>query len=297
MIDLINILIYLMKMSLSSNYLDAFLEVAKTRNFSKAAAALHITQSALSQRVMNLEEELETTLFVRDRSGVTLTDTGGRLLRYCQTRSLLEDEVLADMKSKERNSLAGMVRIAGYSSIVRSVLIPTLAPFLAQYPQVQCQFESYEMKDLPKVLQAAEADFVVMDYEWQREGVVTERLGTEEYVLIKSKHSNRRNDYYLDHDPSDTATFEFFRAQGGKIPKLRRSFMGDVYGVLDGVALGIGSAVMSRHLVTKDLPVKTVNGYKPRKVDVLLHYFEQAYYTKLHHAVRAALQNANQYLN
>jgi DNA-binding transcriptional LysR family regulator len=63
-----------MAMGLQTAQLEAFEEVAKLRNFSKAAKALHITQSALSQRIINLESELEVALFIRDPSGLRLTD-------------------------------------------------------------------------------------------------------------------------------------------------------------------------------------------------------------------------------
>ena len=63
-------------MSLSSLYLDAFVGVAKAESFSGAAKGLHITQSALSQRIKNLEDELGLTLFLRMTSGVRLTEQG-----------------------------------------------------------------------------------------------------------------------------------------------------------------------------------------------------------------------------
>ena len=65
-------------MSLSSLQIDAFLAVCETKSFTAAAAKLHITQSALSQRIKNLEDELGSTLFVRESTGVRTTDLGER---------------------------------------------------------------------------------------------------------------------------------------------------------------------------------------------------------------------------
>src|ERR1700683_3915215 len=104
-------------MSLSSSQLDAFTAVAQGLSFTKAALKLHVTQSALSQRILNLEDELETTLFIREKSGLSLTEVGLELLRHCQTRSTLEDDFLSSIKSKT-NNLSGTLRIAGFSSVM-----------------------------------------------------------------------------------------------------------------------------------------------------------------------------------
>ena len=87
-------------MGLSSLYLDAFFAAARSLNFSLAARELHITQSALSQRIKGLEEELDLTLFVRLPRGVQLTDAGTRLLRYCQARFSMEQELLEQLTGK-----------------------------------------------------------------------------------------------------------------------------------------------------------------------------------------------------
>jgi DNA-binding transcriptional LysR family regulator len=63
-------------MSLPSLFLDAFVEVCRTRHFSNAAKNLFITQSALTQRIQKLEEEIHTKFFVRNRSQVSLIEAG-----------------------------------------------------------------------------------------------------------------------------------------------------------------------------------------------------------------------------
>lgn len=271
-------------MSLPSHALDAFFEVCRTRNFTKAAESLHITQSALSQRIQNLEETLETTLLVRDRNGIRVSEAGERLLRYCQMRERLEEEAIGELKTETKTELAGTIRIGGYSSVLRSVLVPALSELLIKNPKIQCQFESYEMSELEGVLVRGDADLIVVDFESKRHGVKAEILGKEEYVMIESKRITSRNHIYLDHDPTDQATFEFFRAQGKKVPEFQRAYFGDVYGILDGVHHGLGRAVMSKHLLS-DQEVKVVRGFKSRVVDVRLTYIEQPFYSKLHSAI------------
>ncbi len=74
-------------MRLSHRQLSAFMTVAATLNFTRAAERLHITQSALSQRIRQLEMEIGTTLLNRSCQGVELTEAGSRVLRFCRASS------------------------------------------------------------------------------------------------------------------------------------------------------------------------------------------------------------------
>jgi len=62
-----------------------FLAVAANGSFLEAAGRLHVTQSTVSARIQNLESDLGTRLFVRNRSGATLTPSGRRFLRHAQS--------------------------------------------------------------------------------------------------------------------------------------------------------------------------------------------------------------------
>lgn len=296
-IDLIHLSIYLMSMSLPSLYLDAFLAVAKTAGFSSAAKQLHVTQSALSQRIKNLEEELGLTLFIRTPMGANLTEQGERLLRYCQTRDSLEEELVHDLNVAKTFDITGTVKIAGYSSVLRSVLIPSLKPLLEQHPNILCQFICANMAELPDLLQRAEVDFIVMDYKLERANLQTAVLGHENYVVIETPKASQRNDIFLDNESADRSTELFFRAQGSKAPSYRRSYFDDCYGIIDAVTLGLGRAIMPEHLVVNSRKIKVAKGYKPYKVDVVLHYYHQPFYSKLHEAViEALMKNAQNFL-
>jgi DNA-binding transcriptional LysR family regulator len=268
-------------MKITSHQLDAFYETAKLRSFSKAADALGVTQSALSQRIANLEKDLAVTVFIRDPSGPVLTAAGELLLRHSQVTRSLEQEVLGQLKSSS-NQLVGVMRIAGFSSVLRSVIIPSLAAFLRAHPQVHCEFQSYEMGELFGVLKNAEADMVVADYKFEKNGIVEHALGEEEYVLIESAKYEAPDDLYLDNGPDDNSTESFFRDQAHSPKNLTRTFMGDVYGIITGVELGLGHAVMSKHLIKNNPKLKVRKGYKRYTRNVTLHYFEQPYYSRLH---------------
>ncbi|MFM6929076.1 MAG: LysR family transcriptional regulator, partial [Bdellovibrio sp.] len=119
-----------MAMSLSSIQLDAFIAVAKVQSFSGAAKILNITQSALSQRILNLEAEIGSTLFIREPMGIRVTELGQRLLRYCQMKDSLEAEFMSDIGLSKGKELGGLIKIGGFSTVVRSVLIPSVQSIL-----------------------------------------------------------------------------------------------------------------------------------------------------------------------
>ena len=269
---------------LSSLYLDAFFAAARSLNFSLAAKELHITQSALSQRIKGLEEELDLTLFVRLPRGVQLTEAGARLLRYCQARFSMEQELLEQLTGKtSKQGLGGVVRIGGYSSVVRSILMPALAPLLRANRNVQVHFQNAEMRQLPELLLTGNVDFIVTDTVVHRADIETVELGQEECVMARSSECALDEHIYLDHDPDDPTTAKFFNMQAGK-PEYRRSFMDEIYAIIDAVALGLGQAVISRHLIAHDPRIQIVGGFRSMFVPVLLHYHKQPFYTALQRA-------------
>lgn len=276
-------------MSLPSRELDAFLAVARCLNFSRAAKELHVTQSALTQRIQNLEEALGLTLLVRNPRGATPTPAGERLLRYCQARSGLEAELLSDLGGQKDKGLGGTLRLAAYSTVLRSVIIPALAPLLRANPGLQPLFIEAELRDLPERLLLGAVDYIVIDRPSPRGDFETLWLGEEENVLVASKEHVPPTDVFLDHDPEDSTTSDFLRLQDQTAPSYRRGFYDDIYGIVDGVAHGLGRAVIPRHLAKAEPRLKVVKGFESLKASVLLQHFKQPFYTRLHEAVVTAL--------
>lgn len=277
-------------MKIAANSLEAFLAVARAAHFSRAAESLSISQSALSQRILNLESQLETTLFVRDRAGARLTPEGEELLRYAQAQESLEEEFLA---SRKNEGFSGSLRVGGFSSITRSMLLPALAPLCRQHP-LRLSIFSREMSQLPDLLRQGEADLVVLDHALEREGVKAELLGYEENVLVRSRKWQKKPvaaaDFFLDHDAEDLTTQRYLQKFGARKDqagrKIERRFLDEVYNLVEGVRLGLGQAVLSRHLLEGDKELEIVDPEKVLKTPVWLHYPEQAYYPKLHMAAR-----------
>lgn len=70
---------------MDTELLKTFLEVSRTRHFGRAAEALYLTQSAVSFRIRQLENQLGVNLFTRHRNNIRLTSAGDKLLPYAET--------------------------------------------------------------------------------------------------------------------------------------------------------------------------------------------------------------------
>ncbi|ASQ06053.1 LysR family transcriptional regulator [Sinorhizobium meliloti] len=120
------------------NDLAAFAVVAKERSFTRAAAKLRVSPSALSQTIRNLEERLGLRLLTRTTRSVASTEAGERLLRTIAPRF---DEIEAELAalSELRDKPAGTVRITAGEHPAISLLQPALKRFLPDYPDIQVE--------------------------------------------------------------------------------------------------------------------------------------------------------------
>ncbi|MCW6512456.1 LysR family transcriptional regulator [Lichenifustis flavocetrariae] len=120
------------------NDLSAFLAVARERNFTRAAAKLGVSQSALSQTVRGLEARLGLRLLTRTTRSVAPTDAGERLLRTIGPRI---DDIQAELAgmSELREKPAGTIRISADEHAASMVLWPALERFLADYPDINVE--------------------------------------------------------------------------------------------------------------------------------------------------------------
>jgi DNA-binding transcriptional LysR family regulator len=118
--------------------LAAFALVAKEQSFTRAAAKLGVSQSALSQTVKALEERLGLRLLTRTTRSVSPTQAGERLLRTILPRfEEIESEITALTALRERP--AGTVRITAGEHSAISILQPALAAFRHEYPDVSVE--------------------------------------------------------------------------------------------------------------------------------------------------------------
>jgi DNA-binding transcriptional LysR family regulator len=120
------------------NDLLAFLAVAKERSFTRAAAKLGVSQSALSQTVRGLEARLGLRLLTRTTRSVSPTQAGERLLRTLGPKF---DEIDAELTAvtELREKPSGTIRITTHEHAMEAVLWPALVKLLPDYPDIRVE--------------------------------------------------------------------------------------------------------------------------------------------------------------
>src|SRR4051812_43830060 len=130
------------------NDLIAFVVVAQERSFTRAAAKLGVSQSALSHTLRGLEERLKVRLLTRTTRSVAPTEAGERLLRSIGPRLEELEAELADLVASGEKP-AGTVRITATDHAAKTVLWPALKKVSADYPDIKVEvFMDYRLTDI-----------------------------------------------------------------------------------------------------------------------------------------------------
>jgi transcriptional regulator, LysR family len=126
----------------------AFIAVARERSFTRAAAKLGTSQSALSHTIRGLETRLGVRLLTRTTRSVAPTEAGERLLQTVAPR-LEEIEAEVDALGELREKPAGNLRITTAEHAANSIIWPALERFLPQYPDISVEVAiSYQLVDI-----------------------------------------------------------------------------------------------------------------------------------------------------
>ncbi len=120
------------------NDLISFMVVARERSFTRAAAQLGVSQSALSHAMRNLEARLDVRLLTRTTRSVAPTEAGEQLFRRLSPHLLEIEQELAALRDA-RDKPAGNIRITAGEHALTAVLWPVLKPFMARYPDIHIE--------------------------------------------------------------------------------------------------------------------------------------------------------------
>lgn len=139
--------------------LKYFVKTAETLNFSEAAKASFVTQSTLSQQIRQLEQELDTALFVRDSHSVVLTESGAQLLPYAK-QTLECAGACIDRVRDLKEMLSGSLNI-GITYSFAPILTETVLEFMKVHQRVKLNICYKTMEELLDMLKKRELDFVL----------------------------------------------------------------------------------------------------------------------------------------
>ncbi|MCC6388291.1 MAG: LysR family transcriptional regulator [Dehalococcoidia bacterium] len=135
--------------------LEAFLQVAHHRSFSRAAEALFLTQPSVTARIQSLEREIGERLFERTGRSVTLTDAGHAFIPHAQ-RALTAVQEGTDAIEAVRHGDVGSIRIGASSSIATYVLPAIFKHFRQERPRVHIHLTTGTTEDMLEKLIAGE---------------------------------------------------------------------------------------------------------------------------------------------
>jgi DNA-binding transcriptional LysR family regulator len=162
------------------NDLVAFLAVARERNFTRAAAKLGVSQSALSHTIRDLEARLGVRLLTRTTRSVSPTQAGERLLHTIGPRL---DEIDAELAAliEFRDKPAGTIRVTATDYAVDTILLPKLAKFLRQYPDIKVEIiVDYGLTDIV----AERYDAGVRSGEQVAKDMIAVRIGPDMRIAV-----------------------------------------------------------------------------------------------------------------
>ncbi|VIO72179.1 LysR substrate-binding domain-containing protein [Bradyrhizobium ivorense] len=165
---------------LDPDLLRAFVAVAEHRSFTRAAAALNRTQSAISMQVKRLEERLQAELFHRSTTNVDLSAAGEGLIGYARRILSLNEEAVGRVRA---HGMDGRVRLGVMDDYGTLIVPPLLASFVANYPLVHVEMETGLTSTMTDRLGEAYDLVIAMHPEGRGEG---ELLRTEQAVWAAS---------------------------------------------------------------------------------------------------------------
>ncbi|MEJ1181347.1 MULTISPECIES: LysR family transcriptional regulator [unclassified Pseudarthrobacter] len=148
-------------MDIDPRRLRVLLAVARTGGVLAAADELGITASAVSQQLNKLEDETGHAMVVRTPKGSVLTPAG---LAVAEAGEEIERALsVARARIEGGAQIAGVVRVGGFTSFVRTVVIPRLPEWRSQYPQLQIRIVEDDFPALMRLLRQRQLDAVVVE--------------------------------------------------------------------------------------------------------------------------------------
>lgn len=163
-----------------------FAEIARCRNFTRAAQRLAIAQPALSQSISALEGEFDVRLFERHPRGVDLTEAGQRLFERCP--QLLDAfDLLKQQVSGKITSPAGRVRLCLAGSLASAMVAPLFLEVAQRYPDVELEVTDGLSSEVRGQVETGRADLALMPGAVETHGLESLPLLEEEFVIVGSR--------------------------------------------------------------------------------------------------------------
>ena len=260
-------------------HLRTIVAVARHRSFTKAAEELFLAQSAISQQIRRLEEEIGIQIFRRSSRSVDLTDEGRIIVQHAHRVLAEVDEMQGEMEALS-GGVRGTVRISGIWPFGGYDLYSVLADFRARYPEVAIHMEEDPVDEVIAKLRADELDLAFASVDPDKIGpeFAATLLWEEEFVVVAAldhEFASRPHVTYQDLIGQDLIAFRdnsalrrrFETTIGRHGIEPRNAFVcTEMTAVRSLASKGLGVAVMPRSKAELDGPPIVMRPFRPEPI-------------------------------
>jgi len=174
-------------MNVNFELYKVFYVVANNKSISKGAEVLSISQPAVSQAIHNLEDQLDTTLFIRTKKGIILTKEGEELYSYIKDGMnyfINGTNKLYNLKNLDE----GVIKIGASTSVTENYLMKYIDKFHKMYPNVEIKIVNQLTDILVQELRNGNLDIVIgLESYRDNKDLIFYKLNEIEYIFVNNK--------------------------------------------------------------------------------------------------------------
>jgi DNA-binding transcriptional LysR family regulator len=245
---------------LNIKQLDAFLAIVEAGSFAAAADHLNLTQSTISARIQDLEEELDAQLFDRSKRRVQLTYRGRELVQYAERAR----NAFLDIRKRFGPSepLSGIVRM-GVAELIAVTWLPRLTQLVRnEYPQVTLQFEVSLNPELMERTRSGELDMAVIAGPYTDTSFCSTSLGWTGFSWMAAGHVQLPARALTPQDlaqqgvifqGADSFVTRAMQKWLGTQDNMRHSFCNSMEAIASLTAAGVGVSLLSTEYYASDI--------------------------------------------
>lgn len=259
---------------------QVFEMVVEQGSFVKAANELNLSPSAVSHTIAKLETEFGFSLFLRDRSGVMLTQNGKQLLPYIRAFRICRENIDQEV-ARINNNEKGLVVVASFESAATHWIVPVIARFRESYPGIEVQVLQGDYQDVLGWIRDRKADLAMTADAMLEKGMTFEPLVEDPLYYVTppdfvpengkwvTAEEIKAHPLIMHRECDDYDSLAFLRANG--ISTVKGLSVNDEQTLFAMVEAGLGMSIMPA-LVTRRRAWKVnyfpIEGNAGRKVGI-----------------------------
>ncbi|WP_241649873.1 HTH-type transcriptional regulator HdfR [Rosenbergiella collisarenosi] len=177
---------------MDTELLKTFLEVSRTRHFGRAAEALYLTQSAVSFRIRQLENQLGVSLFTRHRNNIRLTTAGEKLRPYAESLMATWAQAKKDVAlALQHHELS----VGASTALWEAYLTNWLKTLYAEYEELHIEARVAQRHLLVKQIHERQLDLLITTEAPKMDELISQPIGSLNLALFRSRNSTEVENY------------------------------------------------------------------------------------------------------